>query len=102
MIHSFQFILIQHTVELCNKKKKNILVRNVALKLHRTAEKQSKQERLIKYLCETMNKHETAAYLTSFDILTDKGLVVHGEFRRIVIHVTHFDKHRHSGLQGST
>lgn len=49
-----------------------------------------------------MNKHETAAYLTSFDILTDKGLVVHGEFRRIVIHVTHFDKHRHSGLQGST
>ncbi len=49
-----------------------------------------------------MNKHETAAYLTSSDILTDKGLVVHGEFRRIVIHVAHFDKYRHSGLQGST
>lgn len=49
-----------------------------------------------------MNKHEKTAYLTSSDILTDKGLVEHGEFRRIVIHVSHFDKHRHSGLQGST
>lgn len=42
------------------------------------------------------------SYLTGFDVLAHKGLVVHGELGRVVIHVSYFDKHRDSGLQGST